>query len=133
MGARIVASSEADSEYIHKRLQAHNAPFMSDWEELSFHMEEDGRIVAGVVAERTADTVEVAYLFVEESCRGRGLGRALLERVEDTAREKGARRIALNTYSFQAPNFYPKLGYREVLKLEPCFGQHSQFYFLKEL
>lgn len=130
---KIVASSEGDSEYIHKRLQTHNAPFMSDWEELSFHIKEDGRIIAGIVAERTADTVEVDYLFVEENCRGRGYGKALLEHVENIAREKGVRRILLNTYSFQAPKFYSRLGYQEVLKLEPCFGTHSQYYYLKEL
>lgn len=133
MQPKIVASSEADSEYIHKRIQAHNTPFMSDWEELSFHIKEDGQIIAGIVAERTVDTVEVDFLFVEESCRGKGYGKALLEQVETVAREKGARRILLNTYSFQAPKFYPKLGYREILKLEPCFSAHSQFYFLKEL
>lgn len=129
----ILSSTQEQKEHIHRRLQAHNARFMARFADFSYHIEEKGEIVAGIVAESVGDTVEVAYLFVEEACRGRGLGKALLERVEAAAREAGMRRVLLNTYSFQAPGFYGRLGYREVLKLEPAFDRFSQSYFLKEL
>lgn len=129
----LVPSSEEQKEHLHKRLQEYNARFMQGFADFSFHMEENGVIVAGIVAESVGDTVEVEFLFVEEACRGRGLGRTLLEHVETAAREQGMRRVLLNTYSFQAPGFYRKTGYQEVLKLEPAFGQFSQSYFLKEL
>lgn len=133
MMAEIVQSAEEQKEYIHKRLQEYNARFMQDFADFSFHVEENGVIVAGIVAESVGDTVEVEFLFVDETCRGRGLGKALLERVETAARERGMRRVLLNTYSFQAPGFYQKMGYQEMLKLEPAFDTVSQSYFLKEL
>lgn len=133
MMAEIIQSSEEQKEYIHKRLQDYNARFMKEFSDFSCHIEENDVIVAGIVAESVGDTVEIDFLFVDEACRGRGLGKALLERVETAAREQGMRRILLNTYSFQAPGFYEKMGYREILKLEPAFDRFSQSYFLKEL
>lgn len=70
---------------------------------------------------------------MEAACRSRGLGKALLEHVETVARQQGMRRMLLNTYSFQAPGFYEKMGYQEIIKLEPAFDRFSQSYFIKEL
>ena len=64
---------------------------------------------------------------------GTGLGAALLRRVEEEGRRQGARRVLLNTFSFQAPGFYEKQGYRCFGALEPCFGTHGQYFFCKEL
>lgn len=133
MMAKIIRSSEEQKERIHKRLQDYNAQFMKEFSDFSCHIEENGVIVAGIVAESVGDTVEVEFLFVDETYRGRGLGKALLEHVETAAREQGIRRVLLNTYSFQAPGFYRTLGYQEVLKLEPVFNWFSQSYFIKEL
>lgn len=133
MMAEIIRSSEEQKEHIHRRLQDYNARFMKEFSDFSCHIEENGVIVAGIVAESVGDTVEVDFLFVDEACRGRGLGKTLLEHVETAAREQGMRRVLLNTYSFQAPGFYEKMGYQEVLKLEPAFDHFSQSYFLKEL
>lgn len=133
MMAKIIRSSEEQKERIHKRLQDYNAQFMKEFSDFSCHIEENGVIVAGIVAESVGDTVEVEFLFVDETYRGRGLGKALLEHVETAAREQSIRRVLLNTYSFQTPGFYRTLGYQEVLKLEPVFNWFSQSYFIKEL
>ena len=45
--------------------------------------------------------------------RGRGHAMALMARAEDEARRRGATDSVLDTFSFQAPGFYRKLGYRE--------------------
>lgn len=133
MIVKIIRSSEEEKEQIHKRLQDYNAQFMKEFFDFSCHIEENGTIVAGIVAESVGDTVEVEFLFVNETCRGRGLGKALLEHVETAARQQGMRRMLLNTYSFQAPGFYEKMGYQEIIKLEPAFDRFSQSYFIKEL
>lgn len=129
----ILPSSEADSDHIHRRLREHNARYMRDTGDFSFHMEEDGKIVAGIVAGGLGDLLEVEFLYVEEAYRGRGLGQRLLAHVETLAREKGLKRVLLNTYSFQAPGFYRKLGYTEALRLAPAFDDATQSYFVKEL
>ena len=49
------------------------------------------------------------------------------------AENDGRKRILLNTYSFQAPEFYRSLGYEELLCVDPCFKDCKQYYFCKEL
>ncbi|MDO5415603.1 MAG: GNAT family N-acetyltransferase [Lachnospiraceae bacterium] len=131
--AKIICSSEADSAYIHDRLREYNARYMHDFADYNFHIEENGKIIAGIVAGSLADTLEVEFLYVDESCRGRGLGSRLLTHVERIAGEKGLKRILLNTYSFQAPEFYKKMGYTEQLCIKPAFDEYTQSYFMKEL
>lgn len=99
----------------------------------SFYTEEDGKIAAGIVASAVFDTVEIDYLCVAEGCRGHGYGEQLLNKVEKEAAAKQIKRIILNTYSFQAPNFYKKLGYKQLFKITPAFKDYDQYYFIKEL
>ena len=59
--------------------------------------------------------------------------RALLDRAEDEARRRGARRMLLNTFSFQAPGFYDRQGYRRFGGVSPCLGEYGQYFYVKEL
>lgn len=133
MDLKIVCSSEADSDYIHEKLREHNAGYMYDTGDFNFHIEENGRIIGGIVAGGLGDTLEVEFLYVDRQYRGKGIGRKLLDHVETLALQKGLKRVALNTYSFQAPEFYQKLGYTEILKVSPAFDNFTQSYFIKEL
>ena len=126
-------STAEDNERIHQKLRAYNRQFMKQMRDYSFHVEEDGRIIAGVVAGSTFDTLEVEFLFVEAAYRGAGLGSRLIRRVEELALRDGLKRVLVNTYSFQAPDFYGKMGYRTLLEIAPCFGPYSQYFYIKEL
>ena len=53
--------------------------------------------------------------------------------MEAAAARQGARRVELNTFSFQAPGFYEKRGYRRVGALEPAVGEYGHFFYAKEL
>ena len=52
------------------------------------------------------------YFFVDASARGQGLGRRIIDALANYAKAAGAVRIDLRTNSYQAPGFYPKLGFR---------------------
>lgn len=133
MEEKIVCSSESDNDYIHEKLRKHNARYMRDTGAFNFHIEDNGRIVGGIVAGGLGDTLEVEFLYVDEHYRKKGIGRSLLAHVEQLALQQGLKRILLNTYSFQAPEFYKKLGYTEILKLSPAFDGFTQSYFIKDL
>ena len=90
-------------------------------------------LLGGLAATRDLDCVTVDYLFVAEGARGQGLGAALLDRAEDEARRRGARRMLLNTFSFQAPGFYDRQGYRRFGGVSPCLGEYGQYFYVKEL
>ena len=110
-----------------------NRDFLPPRTDLSQRVMEEGRCVAGVLAYCRGDCAAVDILWVHPHRRGRGLGQALLARVEDLAREQGARRLILDTFSFQAPRFYQELGYRCYAVLDPMVNGYSRSYFIKEL
>jgi GNAT superfamily N-acetyltransferase len=59
---------------------------------------------------------EVGGLVVDESVRGRGMGRALMAAAESWARERGYERLTLrsNVMRNEAHRFYQRLGYTIV-------------------
>jgi GNAT superfamily N-acetyltransferase len=70
-----------------------------------------GRLVGGVVSTIWGQCVEIKYLWVHPSLRGNGYGRRLLQTLEQEAQAQQCRSAILDTYSFQAPDFYQRLGY----------------------
>lgn len=127
------SSTPEIQEELHKRLQQYNAEYMDGGKDYSFHIEEEGTVVAGIIAESVGDTLEVEFLYVDEVMRGHKLGEKLLAKVEECAKQDGLKRVLLNTYSFQAPEFYKKQGYTQLFEIKNCFDSHSQYFFRKEL
>ncbi len=74
-----------------------------------------GALAGGLVGHTWATWLHVTYLWVEEGCRGAGLGSRLLAEAERVARERhGCRNSRLETWDFQAPDFYTRQGYEVV-------------------
>jgi GNAT superfamily N-acetyltransferase len=57
---------------------------------------------------------DVAKLLVHRRARGAGIGRRLMEAVEDAAREQGRRVLVLDTASGTAERLYERLGWQRV-------------------
>ena len=72
---------------------------------------------------REEDVWEVADTAVVKSQRGRGAGRALLERAVDEARAAGARRLILATGAADVGNlrFYQRCGFRMTRVVQDVF------------
>jgi len=71
-----------------------------------------GRLLGGLILQSYWRESYVELLWLSTQARGAGLGSRLLKEGEHQARRRGSLLIHLNTYSFQAPGFYEKLGYR---------------------
>ncbi len=97
-------------------------------------VDETGTLIAGCIAEMYFwKIVSVEILWVDEAHRGRGLGRDLLLAVENAAREAGCTLIHLDTFDFQARDFYLKLGYEVFGTLKDCPEGHCRYYLRKKL
>ncbi len=114
-------------------LGEYNKKFVRSVEDLSCYAAEDGVCLGGVNAFRLDTLLMIDRLWVAESRRGKGLGRQLLTAVEERGKAQGAKRAELNTFGFQAPGFYEKLGYRLFGSLEPAVGQWGHYFYMKEL
>lgn len=75
---------------------------------------DQGQLIAGLYARMQMNTLHVDYFWIAESERGNQLGSKLIAQVEAESRSQGIYRIYLDTYTFQAPGFYRKLGFNEV-------------------
>ena len=54
--------------------------------------------------------MKISFLWVSPQERRQGRGRQLLLMAEAEARKRGCSNATLNTFSFQAPEFYRKFG-----------------------
>jgi ribosomal protein S18 acetylase RimI-like enzyme len=90
-------------------------------------------ILGGVIGATFWDWCHIDILWVKEELRGQGYGDRLLSLAEDEARQRGAKLVYLDTFSFQAPDFYKKYGYRVFGVLENHPGGHQLYFMTKEL
>lgn len=77
------------------------------------------------------EVLYVHVLFVDAKHRGQDLGSRLLKKVEEEA--KGAKLVHLDTFDFQAKDFYLKYGYEIFGILEDCPKGHKRYYLRKSL
>ena len=78
----------------------------------------------------------IDYLYVDGKLRGSGAGGQLLAAVEQTARERGIKTVRVTTNTFQAPEFYRKMGYEEVAVTpapQPLVPENMHYTFVKKL
>ena len=75
----------------------------------------------------------IHYLFVEEHLRNEGLGSKLLLAAEKEAKVRGCKYAFVDTFSFQAPEFYIKHGYKEAFALNEYPYTGKRYYYTKEL
>ena len=90
-------------------------------------------IMGGLVGSTHWEWFYVDLLWVREDLRRQGYGHHLLTKAEDMARERGAKNAYLDTFSFQAPEFYKQHGYEVFGELEDFPPGHQRFYMRKGL
>lgn len=73
----------------------------------------------------------VDTLWVSPELRGSGHGRALMEKIEAEALQYNCHSSYLSTFSFQAPEFYKKLGYEVFGALADFPGHHNRLFLCK--
>ena len=78
-------------------------------------LDESGELAGGLVGHTWATWLHVTYLWVDARHRGAGLGSRLLAGAEHIARtDRACATARLETWDFQAPDFYKKQGYDVV-------------------
>jgi GNAT superfamily N-acetyltransferase len=77
------------------------------------------------------------FLFVElltaGPAAGTGMGTRLMAMAEAEARQRGLAGIWLDTWTFQAPGFYLKLGFAEVGRITNYPPGHDRIFYMKRL
>lgn len=86
-------------------------------------------IVGGLIGQLQWEWLRIDILAVSEQLRGQGWGRRLVEHAECLAIASGCGHAWVDTFSFQSPGFYQRLGYRVFGEL-PDYPTGQVRYFL---
>lgn len=125
-----------DVRFLDEQLYQHNVSRTGydDGEELLVGIRDDaGQLLGGAYGWTWGGWLELRTVWLKESLRGQGYGRALVEAAEAEARRRGCARAYLASYDFQAPGLYMKLGYTEFAVVEGFPLAHRQHFFWKAL
>lgn len=109
-----------------------NAPSYQK-EYFAIEVRKNNTIIGGLTGYSGWDWFYISLLAVSESERGQGLATQLMQKAEEEAIKRNCNGIWLHTISFQAPDFYKKLGYTEFGKIENCPEGHSRLFLIKYL
>jgi GNAT superfamily N-acetyltransferase len=93
----------------------------------------DGRVLGGAAGDTHYGWLYLSLLWVDETLRGQGWGRRLVHRFEAEAAARGCDAAWVDTYAFQAPEFYEKLGYRPFGRLEDFPPGSARLFYWKRL
>lgn len=126
----------SEVDFLEDRLYEFNSKATGIFDALGlaiFGRDEHGEVVAGLCGDTWGGCCEVRQVWVHERHRGHGIGRHLLELAEAEARRRHCDQITLATHSFQAPEFYRKLGFEVVDTLPEYPRGHQHIRLRKQL
>ena len=126
----------ADIKAIADGLDAYNARFApaADWSpQWIIGRDPGGAVRAGIKYVLAFDWLFVNWLWVAEPYRKQGIGSQLLLGAEAVAKEKLCRGASLDTFTFQAPKFYERHGYREFGRLNDFPPGQARIFVSKAL
>ncbi len=98
-----------------------------------FLRDEAGATRGGALGYSWGGWLHLEYLWVAEPLRGQGYGTSLLRAAETEARERGCRGVFLDSFEFQAPEFYKRYGYQVYAELPDLPPGHTLYYLRKDL
>ena len=128
--------SPNEIDAIEDRIYDHNsqATGRHDAQGLGFVIRNDTGQLIGVAAGYTwSATSELKQMWIDESYRGRGHGRALLNAFVAEASRRGVHRIWVQSHDFQAPGMYEKAGFTRMAEFEGWPDDHVNVVLCKTL
>ncbi len=95
--------------------------------------DENNSLLGGIKGHTQRGWLYVGWLWVSDTSRNSGLGSHLMKLAEKEALKRGCHASYLNTYSFQALEFYKKHGYEVFGELNDFPIGHSRIFLKKPL
>lgn len=140
-GAFTVSSEVSDSinDVLVRGLTEHSLeagvpPYAEDKKDLYvIFRDETGNVVGGVSGETFRNWFHIIRTWVAKDVRGKGIGSKLMAQAEAEAARRGCHSAYGYSGSFQAPDFYKKLGYKEFVVMNDFPIGHQRIGFMKRL
>jgi GNAT superfamily N-acetyltransferase len=106
----------------------------TEYSPVNLFLRDDGdEVQGGLLAAIWGGVMYIRVLWVARALRGKGHGQRLLAAAEQRAIERGCRHVFLDTFSFQAPDFYVKQGYEIYARADDWPVGHAHYFLRKAL
>jgi GNAT superfamily N-acetyltransferase len=127
--------SPADNAVVREGIIAFNETIIGERDkQFSIFLKNDsGTVFGGIQAFLDTESVYIDVLWVEKTLQNQGYGTKLLEAVEREAIKNGCAFSLVDTWDFQAEEFYLKNGYERVGELKNYSHGHSKLFLRKNL
>jgi ribosomal protein S18 acetylase RimI-like enzyme len=127
--------SHSDNDVVKEGLiKSYEAQFGERDKELSVFLKNDlGKVFGGMQAMFDSEAIYIEALWIEDNLRKQGYGRKLLAAAEEEAVKNGCRFSLVDTWDFQAEEFYLKNGYEKIGELKNYWHGHSKLFLRKKL
>ena len=95
--------------------------------------DESGQVWGGILCDTFLYCLYIDVLWLHESLRGQGYGKALIQEAERIAKEQGCTFAHTCTFSYQSPDFYQAMGYTIFGELDDYPDGIKQYFLKKKL
>lgn len=93
----------------------------------------DGQVQGGLIGSIIWKTFYINFLWLNTDLRGQGMGTELMQRAETKAIAEGCNYLWVKSYSFEAPDFYKKHGFRVICEHTDFPPDHTLYTLRKDL
>lgn len=95
--------------------------------------DENNAIIGGCYGVSFYNALHLEQIWVDKLHRGQGIGSNLVRLAEEIAKERGYPLMTLNTMSWEAPEFYAKLGFKQCGVIDGYVNGAKRYMFSKRI
>lgn len=127
--------SQADNAVVEEGIIAFNESILGERDKaFSIFLKNDlEKVFGGLKAFLDTESLYIEVLWVEEGLQKQGYGTKLLDTVEREAIKNGCIFSLVDTWDFQAEEFYLKNGYERIGEVKNYWHGHSKIFLKKNL
>lgn len=128
-------ATEADNAVVREGIVAFNESILGERDKaFSIFLKNDqGQVFGGIQAFIGSESIYIDTLWVEKDLQNQGYGTKLLEAAEHEAKKNGCIFSLVDTWDFQAEEFYLSKGYQRINELKSYWLGHSKIFLRKNI
>lgn len=99
----------------------------------SVFAKDGAQIIGGALIWEHSDALYIDVLWCNEKYRKQGIGTKIITMIDDAAKNKGLPKIFVDTYEFQAQDFYKKHGFYCIGIVPEYMLGHDRIFMRKDV